>query len=66
MAKLTPEEEEFVRLARELAEERAALPSEDRVPMANPDKFGDPIGMDDDGNLFPVEGGDEKRGSGPR
>ena len=59
MAELTPEQEEFVRLARELAEERAALAPEDRVPMANPDKFADPIGMDDDGNLFPADGAGE-------
>ena len=52
-AKLTPEEEEFVKLARKLAAERAALRDEDRVPMANPDKFSAPIGMDDEGNLFP-------------
>ncbi|HEY8627051.1 MAG TPA: hypothetical protein VIL56_01960 [Gaiellaceae bacterium] len=59
MAELTPEEEEFVRLARKLAEERAVLPPEDRFPMANPDKFADPVGMDGDGNLFPVDDRDE-------
>jgi hypothetical protein len=55
MAELTPEQEEFVRQARKLAEERAGLTPEDRVPMANPDKFADPIGMDDEGNLFPPD-----------
>lgn len=51
--KLTPEDEDFVRLARKLAEERAALLPKQRMPMANPDKFSAPIGMDDEGDLFP-------------
>ena len=56
--KLTPEEEEFVRVARKLAEERAARAQNPGVTAAHPDKFSAPIGMDDDGNLFPAKAPD--------
>jgi hypothetical protein len=54
-AKLTPEEEAFVKEARRLAEERAKLRDQGKLKpiTTNPDKFNAPIGMDDEGNLFP-------------
>lgn len=57
-AKLTPEEEAFVKEARRLAEEREKLRQQGKLKpiTTNPDKFNAPIGMDDDGNLFPDKG----------
>lgn len=57
-AKLTPEEEAFVKEARRLAEERAKLRDQGKLKpiTTNPDKFNAPIGMDDEGNLFPDRG----------
>jgi hypothetical protein len=36
-----------------LAELQEQIPPEQRIPITNPEKYSFPIGMDDEGNLFP-------------
>ena len=57
----SPEElarrEEVRRKMRELLDKRNAIPESERVPLRRPERFNDfPIGMDDDGNLYPDKG----------
>lgn len=46
--------EEVRRKMRELLDKRNAIPESERKPLSRPERFEDfPIGMDDQGNLYP-------------
>ncbi len=51
---MTKAEKAALAQARAAQAERKALPDSERVPITNPDKYGFPIGIDDQGNLFPT------------
>lgn len=54
MSNLTPDEKQAIleRLQRD-NEKKQQIPEQDRIPVANPDKYGFPIGLDDTGKPFP-------------
>jgi hypothetical protein len=65
----SPEElarrEEVRRKMRELLDKRNAIPESERKPLSRPERFNDfPIGMDDDGNLYPDKGAGPGAASG--
>ncbi len=60
MNKLTNEEQEILKRLRQDYEEDQKSNKGRESHISNPDKFNFPIGMDDEGNLFPVNEQDEK------
>ncbi|MBP5977605.1 hypothetical protein HW132_34080 [Brasilonema sp. CT11] len=54
MYKLTKEEEEIVEKHRKFNDRINSVPESERIPLSNPKKWNFPIGMDDNGELFPV------------
>lgn len=54
MSNLTPDEKKAIleRLQRD-NEKKQQIPEQDRVPVANPEKYDFPIGLDDTGKPFP-------------
>ena len=67
----SPEElarrEEVRRKMRELLDKRNALPESERKPLSRPERFEDvPIGMDDQGNLYPDKAANPPAGAPAR
>jgi hypothetical protein len=61
MSKLTLEEEALLEALRRAKRARDTLPPERARPIGRPDKYGNPLGMDHDGEWFLApEAGDEK------
>ncbi len=51
---LTEDEQNILYEFRQFAKERDQIPKEHRRPISHPDKYNYPIGVDDNGNFFPV------------
>ncbi len=54
MAELSDKDREALARMRRAVEERDAIPPEDLIPLDDPERYEFPIGIDDQGNPFPV------------
>jgi hypothetical protein len=52
---LSEEDKASLERLREFRDMHNKIPSEERIPITNPDKYSFPLGMDDEGNLNVVE-----------
>jgi hypothetical protein len=53
VAALTAEELALLERLRQAKAAKDRIPPAERKPINNPDKYANPLGMDEDGNLFP-------------
>jgi hypothetical protein len=63
MGELSEESKKVLQRLRAAAQARKRIPPSQKKPVAHPDKYAFPIGMDDNGNLFPVKPGRKPSGS---
>lgn len=61
MTELTPEEREILEKLKRDDAARDAIPESEKVPVAQPDKYAAPIGLDDEGNPLPDPAAQAKR-----
>jgi hypothetical protein len=64
VAELSDEDRSALKRLRRAAEEREAIPHEERVPVEDPARYEFPIGIDDQGNLFPPRPPEERADEG--
>lgn len=53
MSELSEKDEEVLERLRQAEKDSRAVPSGERRPVTNPDKFSFPVGLDDEGKPFP-------------